>query len=335
MSATRQTGSIGVRLAGTGMAVPPRMLTNADLTKIVDTTDEWITQRTGIKTRHIVDPGMGVRTLAVEAVGNALKNANIPASKLDMLICATTTPEMPFPATGVRVVAELGAAPAGAMDISVACSGFVYGLNFAAGLIRSGQARTVAVVGSETLTKITNWKDRQTCVLFGDGAGAAILTADSDPQRGNLHSVMGSDGTNWKHLYCPRNQEDIPSDDSIFTGQFNTLQMNGREVFKFAVTTIQRSIDQVLSEAGVQPSQLAMVIPHQSNLRIIESARERMGLPPEKMHVNIDRYGNTSAASVGICLHEVVSAGKVKQGDLVMFIALGGGFTWTASLWKL
>ncbi len=334
-SASSHASPPGVRLAGTGVFLPEKVLTNADLAKMVDTSDEWITQRTGIKERRILEEGKSIIHMAIPAVKQALENAGVAASRLDLLIVATLTPEMAFPSTAARVVAELGAAPAGAMDISVACSGFVYGMNLAHCLVRNGPYKSIAVVGVEALSRITNWDDRNTCVLFGDGAGAAVFVADPDPSRGCLHQSMHSDGNMWHELYCPRNPRDIPATDHIFTGKFNTLQMNGREIYKFAVPTLQKCIDDTLAAAGITPDQLAMVIPHQSNIRIMESARDKLGLPPQKMAINIERFGNTSAASVGIALHEVVSAGKLKAGDYVLFVGLGGGLTWASSLWKL
>lgn len=336
MSRRAATRPAGVRIAGTGMALPARTLTNDDLAKLVDTNDEWITQRTGIKTRRVVEDGTTVRHLAVQAVQQALDEAGMAPCELDLLVLATLTPDMPCPSTAAQVVDELGAKPAGAMDLSAACSGFVYSLNVATSLIESGQYKTVAVVGAETLSKITDWSDRRTCVLFGDGAGAAILTASDDPEQGSLYQCMHSDGSLWAELYIPRTPEQVPaSNGASFTGNCNTLQMNGREVYKFAVNTTLGMIHQTLDAAGVQADDLAMVIPHQSNRRILESAREKLGLPPEKLWINIDRYGNTSAASVPICLKELTQAGKLQRGDLVLFLAIGGGMTWGTNLWRL
>lgn len=221
------------------------------------------------------------------------------------------------------------------MDLSAACSGFVYALNLASMMIESGQYRTVGVVGAETLSRITDYTDRRTCILFGDGAGAAVLTASGDEKQGSLVQAMRSDGSLWEELYIPRNEKHLPNDSNGFSGHYDTLQMNGREVYKFAVTTTQRIIDETLEKAGMTGADLAMVIAHQSNKRILESARQRLGLPPEKLWINIDRYGNTSAASVPICLHELTEAGKIGQGDLVLFMAIGGGMTWATNLWRL
>ncbi len=325
----------GVRLVSTGIGLPKRLVTNDDLAKFVDTNDEWISQRTGIKTRHLVDPGTTARHLASAALTMALQNAGMSPKQLDMVICATITPEMICPSTAAQVVADVGAVPAAAMDLNAACSGFVYALSVATSMIRTGQAKTVAVIGAETLSSITDWKDRRTCILFGDGAGAAILTASDDANQGPLHTVLHSDGSLWQELYCPRDQHNIPADDKIFSGTFNTLQMNGQAIFKFAVSTLKKIIDEALASQNLKPADLTMIIPHQSNIRILESARERLGLGPEKLYINIDRYGNTSGASVPICLHELWTAGKVKSGDLVLFIGIGGGLTWAGSLWRI
>lgn len=335
MSQLPATSSIGVRIAGTGMCVPPKVLTNDDLAKMVDTNDQWITQRVGIKTRHIVEEGTTVRDLAREALLEALKNAGIQPGQLDMVLVATLTPEMCCPSTAARVVSDIGAQPAGAMDLSAACSGFVYALNIAGALIQSGQYRTVGVVGAETLSQITDYTDRRTCILFGDGAGAAVLTASDDPAQGSIRQTMRSEGALWGELYVPRVPRDLPEAGEAFTGNFGKLQMNGQAVYKFAVTTTYSVIQETLEKAGVSADDLAMVVAHQSNRRILESAREKLGLPPEKLYINIDRYGNTSAASVPICLHELTQAGRVKPGDLIMFMAIGGGMTWTANLWRL
>lgn len=326
---------VGVRLAGVGVSLPERVLTNEDLAGLVDTTDAWITQRTGIKTRHVVEEGTTTRTLAADALRAALDDAGMKPSELDMVLVATMTPEMSCPSTAARVVHEVGATPAGAMDLSAACSGFVYGLNHATALVSSGHYRNVAVIGAETLSRITNYEDRRTCILFGDAAGAAILSADEDTTRGCLAQTMRSDGAHWGELYVPRSPADLPEQHEGFTGRYNTLQMNGQEVFKFAVTTTQSIIDETLEMAGVTANDLAAVIPHQSNRRILELVKKRMDLPADKMVINIEKYGNTSAASVPLCLHEKRVAGELKDGDLVLFVAIGGGMCWTTSLWRL
>jgi 3-oxoacyl-[acyl-carrier-protein] synthase III len=336
MTTAPAAGIRGVRLAGTGICLPPRVVTNHDLSKLVDTTDEWITQRTGIRQRRMVEPGTTAMHLGADALRQALQRAGLQPRELDMVLCATMTPEMCCPSTAARIVDCVGAQPAGAVDLSAACSGFVYGLNMAAALIQSGAYRRVAVIGAEVLSSIMDWKDRRTCILFGDGAGAVILVADDDPARGCLHQSMNSDGSKWAELYCPRRESDLPpGGDDGFSGVFNTLQMNGREVYKFAVSTLQHTIDQTLKAVGLAPGDLAAIVAHQSNQRILESARERLGLAADKLYINIDRFGNTSAASVPLCLHELMEQGRIKSGDLVLFVALGGGLTWASSLWRI
>jgi 3-oxoacyl-[acyl-carrier-protein] synthase-3 len=337
MTGMSGANGIGVRLAGTGMAIPEKILTNDDLAKMVDTNDEWIAQRTGIRQRRVVENGRTARHLGTEAIAQALDRAGLDPKDLDMVFNATLTPEMCCPSTAARMVSDLGAVPAGAVDISAACSGFVYGLNMASSLIVSGQYKNIAVVGSETLSKITNWEDRGTCILFADGAGAAILSASDNPQQGCLYQAMASDGSRWEELYCPQVESDLPEDGkgAPFTGAYQTLHMNGREIYKFAVVTLLREIRRAVKAVGITIDDLAMVIPHQSNARIIESTRQKLKLPKEKIYVNIERYGNTSAASVPICLHELTEAGRINENDLVLFVALGGGLTWAASLWRV
>ena len=326
----------GVALRGTGMAVPARTLTNDDLAQIVETSDEWISQRTGIKTRRIVDDAStGVRDLARQATRHALDDAGLAPTDLDLVILATLTPEMACPSTAARLVHDLGAQPAGAMDLSAACSGFVYALNLASSLIETGQYQRIAVVGAETLSKVTDWTDRRTCVLFGDGAGAAILSASDDENQGCLFQTMRSDGSLWKELYLPQDESNLPDERNGFTGNFNTLQMNGREVYKFAVQTTMNLMHEAIDASGLEPNDLSMVIPHQSNIRILQSARDKLNLPEEKLYINIDRYGNTSAASVPICLAELTDQGRIQEGDYVLFLAIGGGMTWTSSLWRI
>ena len=335
MSTLESRGSIGVRIAGTGVSLPTKILTNDDLAAMVDTSDEWITQRTGIKQRHVVDGTTTLRDLAGQAVKQAIDNAAIEPKQIDLLICATLTPEMCCPSTAARVTADLGMVPAGALDISAACSGFVYALNMASTMIQFGVHKSVAVVGAETLSRITDYNNRRTCILFGDGAGAAILTASEDSNQGCLYQSMHSDGRLWGELYCPRHESDLPPNCGVFSGAYNTLQMNGREVYKFAVNTMKQTVDEALEAGGVTAQDLTMVIPHQSNKRILESTRQRLGLSKDKLIVNIERYGNTSAASVPICLHEQFEQSRLKTGDLVLFVAIGGGMTWASNLWRM
>ncbi|MDH3585099.1 MAG: ketoacyl-ACP synthase III [Phycisphaerae bacterium] len=324
----------GVTILGSGMFVPDRVLTNFELEKMVDTSDQWIAQRTGIRQRHICAEGDTTASMGAAAAADALSDAGLDPADLDLLICATLTQDMICPATACQIVDRLGAVPCGAMDIAVACSGFVAGLNLAANCVASGMYRNVAVIGAELLSRIIDWEDRGTCILFGDGAAAAIVGATDDPDRRCLFQRMHSDGSRWRELYCPRSEADVPPD-GVFNGKLDTLQMNGREVYKFAVTTFQNVIRDAMEATGLTPEDVKMVIPHQSNRRIIDSARQKLGLPEEKVYVNLDRYGNTSAASVGICLHELRQAGRLETGDKVIFVAFGGGLTWASSVWQL
>ena len=324
----------GAAIAGTGLAAPHRILSNADLEKMVDTSDAWIQQRTGIRQRHVKEPGQKLLDFAVDASQVALREARLDPHALDMAIVATMVPDMICPAMSAQLVAALGAVPCGAMDINIACSGFVGALNIAANFIRSGYYRNILVVGAEQLSDIVNWEDRGTCILFGDGAGAAVISATDNPDQGCIYQSMHSDGTKWKELYCPRREKDIPAG-AEYSGKLNTLQMNGREVYKFAVTTLQRSIQDAMAACNLSVEDVKLVIPHQSNARILESAREKLGFSEDKLYINIDRFGNTSAASVGICLAELMQAERLEKGDIVIFVGLGGGLTWASSVWRL
>ena len=335
MTAQGVTPPAGVRFAGVGTALPPRVLTNDDLAKLVDTSDAWISQRTGIKTRHIVDESTTTRDLAVQSLRAALDDAGMPASDLDLVIVATMTPEMNCPSTASRVAAEVGAQPAGALDLSAACSGFVYGINHAAALIQTGHYRHIAVIGAEALSRVIDYTDRRTCILFGDAAGAAILSASADPRQGCLVQTMRSDGDRWTDIYIPRSEQDLPEQQDNSQVRLNTMQMNGQEVFKFAVLQTQRVIDETLEKAGVTSDQLTAVIAHQSNKRILDLIQKRLDLPEGKLVINIDRYGNTSAASVPLCLQEKRERGELNEGDLVLFVAMGAGMCWATSLWRL
>ena len=329
------TAPAGVKIAGTGVAIPPRKVTNADLEKIVDTSDEWITQRTGIKTRHLVDD-QRCSDLAAEAVSQAMNNAGIKPDELDLLIAASMTPDMICPALAATTVAKIGAIPAGAFDINIACTGFVATLNMASAMIQTGHYRNVAVVAAETLSRIVDWEDRSTCVLFGDAAAAAVLTASDNPEQGCRFQMLGSDGHRGQVLYVPRDDKDIPEgEEENFSGKFNTLQMNGKVVYKFAVETLADCVARSLDAVNLTADDIKMVIPHQSNIRMLKSAWKRLGFDESKIYINIDRFGNTSAASVGICLHELIEAGTITEGDHLVFVAQGGGLSWGTNLWKL
>ncbi len=306
---------MGTRIVGTGVYLPKEILTNFDLEKMVDTSDEWITTRTGIKERRIAKEESVVE-MAKGASLEALESARMDPEDLDLILVATLTPEKRFPSTACLLQAELGNKKGYAFDLSAACSGFIYALEVADGLLKSGKAGKALVVGVEKLSEIVDWSDRSTCVLFGDGAGAVVLERSED-ESDILASKMFSDGSLWDILYADN---------------CGYIKMKGRELFKVAVRNMEEACRKVLEEAGVSPEEVDLVIPHQANVRIINSLMERLGIPKERAFVNIDRYGNTSAASIPIALHEAVQEGRLKRGDLVLFTAMGGGLTWGATL---
>jgi 3-oxoacyl-[acyl-carrier-protein] synthase-3 len=332
-------GPVGVRIAGTGIALPKKTMTNQDLEKVMDTSDEWIRQRTDIHTRYVVDSehGESVLHLAIPALKNALADAGIDASKLDLIICATMCAEMACPPTSCRVAAAVGAGHAGAMDLSAACCGFVYSMNIAHDLIKGGAYRTVAVIGADTLSRFLEYstEGRSTAIIFGDAAGAMILTATDDASKGIMAQAMHSDGNGWKEIYTPNTPFDFPPGVTPDPSMYGRVYMNGATVFKFAVGTFPDLIQETLDKVALRADQVDMFVCHQSNARILTAARERFGLPEEKLYINIDRYGNTVAASVPLCLHELRAAGRIKDGQKVMFVAFGGGLTWGSSLWQL
>lgn len=329
-------GLSGVCIRGTGMYVPPDTITNADLEQMMDTSDEWIVQRTGISTRHRAREDQSVRHLAVEAGRAILADAGLTIRDIDLLVLATVGAETTCPSTACRVVDDLGGGNAGAFDIVAACCGFVYGLNLAHNMIRCGSMKRAMVIGAETLTKLCEYttRGRGTAILMGDGAAGVLLEADENPSRGILAQALHSDGSGWKDLFLPHQDRDFP-DDYPDRDMKGVLHMNGRAVFKFAVKTFGDLISDTLERAGVAADQVDMYICHQSNVRILEAARERFGIDKDRLYVNIDRYGNTSSASVPICLDELRKAGRVREGQKVMFVAFGGGLTWASSLWQL
>lgn len=319
------------KIAGLGRYVPQRVVTNAELERLVDTTDEWITVRTGIKERRVAAPEEATSDLAVHAAREALEQAGVHPSELDLVLVGTASPDMIFPATACLVQERLGAKRAGAADVSAACSSFVYGLALAHAQVVAGLAERVLVIGSDTLSRITNWKDRSTCVLFGDSAGAAVVVP-SDGQRGILSFWLGADGGGGPLLTLPAGGSRLPASyETVERGQ-HYIHMNGREVFKFASRIIPRAIEEVCERAGVSVAEVDLFVPHQANVRIIQSAAERLGQPMEKFYVNVERYGNTSSASVPVALYEAVAEGRVRDGDLVALVAFGGGLTWASCL---
>jgi 3-oxoacyl-[acyl-carrier-protein] synthase-3 len=302
----------------------------------MDTSDEWIRQRTGIRERRIVDPRTeGTFTLTRDALVGALDAAGMKGSDLDLVVVATCTGEMSCPSVACRVAAEVGAVPAGAFDLVAACSGFVYAMNVADSLVRSGRARKVGVVGGDAMSTVVDYDDRAVSILFGDAAGAAILVADDDPGRGCIYQRLGSDGRDWHSLYMPRRAEDVPCCDAANPIRIGCLRMNGREVFRFAVTKFREVIEEALGATGLRPEDVSQFICHQSNVRIIDSAVEKIGLPREKVHVIIDRFGNNSAGSVALCLDQLWRAGRIPEGQPMVMVAFGGGLTWASSVWQV
>ena len=332
----RPSGIRGATIAGTGMYVPDQVLTNADLERMVETSDEWIRERTGISERRIAAPDQASSDLAVIAARHALEMAGLRPEDLNQIIVATTTPDRFLPSCACTVQAKLGARNAAAYDMFAACTGFVYGMGLARGLIGTGIADNVLVIGVETLSRIVDYTDRNTCVLFGDGAGAAILKPCAEGQ-GILGVSMHSDGVLGDLLEVPAGGAASPASHTTVDERGHFIKMRGKELFKVAVRGMEESLRSALEMAGLEPSDLDLIIPHQANRRIIDAVCGRVGAPEDKVVINIERYGNTSSASIPISLDEVVRAGRLKPGDHVGFVAFGGGATWgaTVSRWTL
>ncbi|MFZ5651235.1 MAG: beta-ketoacyl-ACP synthase III [Bacillota bacterium] len=325
----------GIRagILGLGSYVPEKILTNSELEEMVDTSDQWILTRTGIRERRIAAPDEATSDLALEAAKKALADAHIGPGDLDLIIVATNTPDCLLPATACIVQDRLGAHRAGAFDLLAGCTGFIYALSVGVQYIVSGCYRHVLVIGAETLSRIVDWEDRNTCVLFGDGAGAAVIGTVPGGY-GIMHTKLGSDGSGGQHLYLPAGGSRLPATGETVGGKLHFVRMNGREVFKFAVRTCGDGSMEVLQEAGLSLGDLDFLIPHQANIRIIESAAKRLELPMEKVLVNVDRYGNTSTASIPLALEEAVSQGRIKDGDNILMTGFGAGLTWAVALMR-
>lgn len=321
------------KIISTGSYLPERVLSNFDLEKIVDTSDEWITERTGIKERRIANGNQAASDLAYEASKLALGRAALKAEEIDLLIAATVTGDMPFPSTACILQDKLGAKNAAAFDINAACSGFLYGLYIADSFIRSGMHKRILIVGTEVLSKITDWGDRTTCVLFGDGAGAVIVEP-TEEDRGIISMSINSDGSMWELLHMPGGGSRFPASKNSVDGGLHYIKMKGNETFKFAVRTLEDLVVKILEENKLGSSQLSLLIPHQANLRIIQATADRLGISMDKVIVNLDRYGNTSAASIPIALDEAVTTGRIKDGNYILLEAFGGGLTWASALIK-
>ncbi len=316
-----------VGIKGIGSYVPPKILTNADLEKIVDTSDEWVFTRTGIRERHIADPDVATSDISFEAAKIALASAHLAPEDIELIIVATVTPDMFFPATACILQDKLGAKCPG-FDLSAGCSGFIYALSVGAQFVANRTYDNVLVVGAEVLSKITDWQDRSTCVLFGDGASAVVL---GPVERGGFKSfVLGADGSGGKLLEIPAGGSRLPASCETVSQRLHYIKMNGREVFKFAVKIMGETALEAIEKAGLHPSDIDLFIPHQANIRIIESAAERLNLPMDKVFINLDRYGNTSSASVGIALNEALLLGKIKEGSKIVMVGFGAGLTWGA-----
>jgi 3-oxoacyl-[acyl-carrier-protein] synthase-3 len=318
------------RIAGTGSYAPTRVLTNADLERMVATSDEWIRERTGIRERRIAATGEACSDLAVQAGKRALAAASVAATELDMILVATCTGDFPLPATACLVQHQLGATKAGACDLSAACCGFVYALSVADAYIKTGM-RYILVIGSEVMSAITDWTDRNTCVLFGDGAGAVVLSA-SEGERGILSTDLRSDGTLCELIMVPGGGSRTPPSEKVINERLHCIKMKGNETFKVAVRTLEEIARTTLSANHVRVEDLDLYVPHQANVRILKAVTERLGLPMEKVLLNLDRYGNTSAASIPIALDEAVREGRIKEGSLVMLGAFGAGLTWASAM---
>jgi 3-oxoacyl-[acyl-carrier-protein] synthase III len=316
-------------IIGWGKFVPPNVLTNDDLAKTVDTTDQWIRERTGIGQRHIASSKETTAMMAVHAARDAIEVADVNPIDIDLVIVATATPEYPFPATACLVQDALGAEHAGAFDLEAGCSGFMYALTTATSMIRSGMYNTILVVGSETLSRIVDWDDRGTCVLFGDGAGAFVLRG-SDSPGGVLASVLGSDGSGGELLMVPAGGSKHPAGPETVLSKMHTIKMNGREVYRFATRVMASASKQVAEMAGWSLDQIDLFIPHQANVRIIDSAAKALKLPRDKVFVNLERYGNTSAASIPIAMCEAIDCGKIQAGDHLVMVGFGAGLTWAS-----
>jgi len=327
---------IATRILGTGSAIPSKVLTNHDLEKMVNTSDAWIRERTGIENRRILEPGRVTSDLAVEAGAKACAAAGISPSEIDCIILGTVTPDMPMPATATIVQQKLGAPPGAAFDLSAACAGFIYGLGIGDAFIRQGMFKRVLVIGVEILSRVLDWKDRNTCVLFGDAAGAVVLGPErwEVKPRGILSTHMLADGTQWEQLFIPGGGSKHPTTAATVAENLHVVKMNGRSVFAHAVRNIASACQLAIDANGLRAEDIDLVVAHQANLRIVEGVAQRCNLPMSKFYINIQKYGNTSSASIPVALDEAVREGRLKEGMNVLFCALGAGFSWGSALYR-
>ena len=320
-------------ISGTGSYVPEKVLTNNDLSEFLDTSDEWIFERSGIRRRHIAADGEAASDMALRASRNALEMAGIDASQIDLVVVTTVNPDMAFPSTACLLQAKLGIRNnIPCFDLSAACSGFVYGVEVATRMMQSGMYKNALVVSSEKMSSIVDWQDRSTCVLFGDGAGAVVLRASDAENIGIVGTVLGADGSDTAMLCMPAGGSLLPTSAETVEKRLHFVRMDGREVFKHAVKIMQEKALEVLDRCGVSAEQVSLLIPHQANTRIIQSVAKRLNIPSEKVYVNIENYANTSSASIPIALDEAMRGGRIKRGDYVLFVSFGAGLTWGATL---
>jgi 3-oxoacyl-[acyl-carrier-protein] synthase-3 len=322
-------------ILGTGAAVPAKVMTNADFEKILDTSDEWITQRTGIRERRVAGVGQSTSSLATEAAQKALAASGVAPGELDLIICATATPDMILPSTACLVQDALGVKDIPAFDLGAACSGFVYALATGSQFVQTGRYRRVLVIGADTLSRVADYTDRGSCILFGDGAGAVVLEPSTQDGRGILYSVLCADGSGWDYIHIPAGGSRTPASNQTVEAGDHYIKMRGREVYKFAVEKMQWLIGHCMEKCGLSVGDVDLVIPHQVNSRIIESAAEKHNFPMEKIYMNIHRYGNTSAASIPLALDEAIRSGRAGPGSLLILVAFGAGLTWAGTVVRL
>ena len=318
-------------ITGVGSFLPEKVLTNDDLSKMLDTTDEWITKRTGIRERRIVENGVAASDLAVQASLRALDAANVLPTEVDLIITSTITPDCIFPSTSCYIQEKLGARNAGSFDLLAACAGFVYALSVAKGFVESGAMKTVLVVGAECMSKVTDYTDRSTCILFGDGAGAVVVQ-QGNGRREIVTTHLGSDGSQADLLMLPAGGSKLPASRETVESGLHYIKLKGKEVFRQAIVNLVDVVTKAAADNNMQVEEFDMVIPHQSNIRIIEAAMEKLGLPKEKAYININRYGNTSSASIPIAMDEIEKGNLLKPGDKAILVAFGGGLTWGSSV---
>ena len=327
---------MGIRIKGTGRCIPDKLLTNDDLEKMVDTSDEWIVTRTGIKVRHVAEADQASSDMAAVAAKNALENAGLTPDQIDLIIVSTVTPDYAFPSVSALVQKKIGAGKCPCFDIEAACSGFLYALNTAYGMMSSPLAyKRVLVIGAEKMTSLVDWTDRSTCVLFGDGSAAVVLENDGDPDTPDFYVAgeVAADGEVSDLLIVPGGGSAMPATVESVEGKFHTIKMGGPKTFQLAVTSMVSACRNVLEKSGVSADEVVWAIPHQANRRIIDAVANKLGIP-EKVYLNVDRFGNTSSASIGICLDELNRAGKIKKGDLILTASFGAGLTWAAELFR-